>query len=118
MPVSSTATLTPLPVRPAVQAAGAPIWGRFGSRSVARNRRSSHTWVTPASVPVVREPAVPVPARAAPSLAAAVRGWRTAVARRLASSRTGRSEAAARAGGRLAVRRCTISGRLGALASA
>ena len=118
MPVSSTATFTPWPVRPAVQAAGAPIWVRLGSRSVARNRRSSHTRVTPASVPVVRLAEVSVPARAVPSLAAAARGWRTAVARRLASSRTGRSEAAARAGGRLAVRRCTIRGRLGALASA
>jgi hypothetical protein len=118
MPVSSTATFTPLPVRPADQAVGAPIWVRLGSRAVARKRRSSHTRVTPASLPVVRLPLVSLWARAAPSLAAATRGWRMAVARRLASSRTGRSEAAARAGGRRAVRRCTINGRLGARASA
>jgi len=118
MPVSSTATLTPLPLSPADQAAGAPIWVRLGSRSVARKRRSSHTRDTPASLPVVRVAVARVPARAAPSLGAAARGWRMAVARRLASSRTGRSEAAARAAGRLAVRRCTIRGRLGALASA
>jgi hypothetical protein len=112
-PVSSTATLTPLPVSPADQAAGAPIWVRLGSRSVARNRRSSHTWVTPASLPVVRPAAGAGRGQGGPSLAAAARGWRTAVARRLVSSRTGRSEAAPRAGGRRAVRRCTINGEAG-----
>ena len=117
MPVSSTATLTPSPVRPADQAAGAPIWVRLGSRSVARKRRSSHTLLTPARVPLVRVAVAVVPARAAPSLAASARGWRMAVARRLASSRTGRRDALARAGGWLAVRRCTIRGRLEALAS-
>src|SRR5829696_10190691 len=65
----------------------APIWVRLGSRSVARKRRSSHTRVTPASLPVVPLPLVPLWARAAPSLAAATRGWRMAVARRLVSSR-------------------------------
>ena len=117
MPVSSTATFTPLPVRPADQAAGALTWVRLGSRSVARKRRSSQTLRTPARAPVVRVAVAVVPARAAPSLAASARGCRMAVARRLDSSRTGRSEAAARAGGRLAVRRCTIRGRLEDLAS-
>src|SRR5215203_4856013 len=51
MPVSSTATFTPLPVSPADQAAGALTWVRLGSRSTARKRRSSHTLLTPARGP-------------------------------------------------------------------
>src|SRR4030095_2609840 len=87
IPVSSTATFTPLPVSPADQAAGALTWVRLGSSSVARKRRASHTLLTPARAPVVRVAVAVVVARAAPSLAASARGWRTAGARRLDRSR-------------------------------
>ena len=51
MPLSRTATVTPAPVRPACQAAGAPIWVRLASRSAAWTRRSSQMRRTPASGP-------------------------------------------------------------------
>jgi hypothetical protein len=111
-----------LPVRPWFQAAGAPIWVRFGSSAVPWTRRSSQTRVTPASGLVAGGErlawAAWVAARAAPRRAATALGWRTAVARRLASVRTGRSAVLASTGGRLVVLACcTISGRLDALAS-
>ncbi len=46
MPVSSTATLTPLPVYPAAQASGAPISGTLSFR-LAFTRPSSHSFATP-----------------------------------------------------------------------
>jgi hypothetical protein len=119
MPVSRTATRTPSPVRPCAQTVGTRIWVRLGSRAVLRKRRSSQTRLTPASGPVVRRAETAVPARAAPNRAAVARGWRTAVARTLASSRTGRSDAAVRPAGRLLVPACwAIMGRLAAAASA
>ena len=44
-PVSSTATLTPVPSRPAAHAAGAPIWAVLSAR-LAFTRPSSHTLAT------------------------------------------------------------------------